>query len=101
MMRKKHEPIAKWTHVAVRWEDAWGDHASHKSEKLVDDYVPCIRTTVGFVLADTPDRLFLGSTRDVPEDDEDTDTCEVNVIPRGIILEIATLTKTVVSRRRR
>ena len=100
--KRRSDALPKWTQIVVVWEDAFADHDSHKSEDFVREYIPCIRNTVGYVLDDThPDRIFIGSTKDRPDpnDADGTDTCEINVIPRGMIREIAVLTKEIVSRR--
>lgn len=86
----------------MQWEDAKFTDGGHKSDEFVRQYIPEIRNTIGYVLDDAhPERIFLGSTKDRPDPDVDgaSDTAEINVIPRGMIREIAVLTKEIVVRR--
>lgn len=101
MAKKARVPIPKWTHVCITWEDAFFTEGAHVSDSFVKEYKPSIRHTVGYVLDDTQAaRIFIGSTKDTPDDVDDTDTAEINTIPRGMIQgDIAILTKLIAPKR--
>jgi hypothetical protein len=89
MPRKPIDPttIAKWSHVSVKWEDAYEDTTAYNSDKFIDEYSPCLRHSIGWFLGTDGLRIFLTTTKDDEAQLEDGEDCEgVTVLPVSMIL---------------
>jgi hypothetical protein len=80
-----------WDPVIVEWVDAFKDTNSQKAKDTAEAYHPCIRRSIGFLIAEDKIRITVAAHDDRGARTE-PDDCEVLLtVPRPMVRRITNL----------